>query len=275
MDAFAHCAEVMRLYDRDRYVADLFAPEPARRHLFALHAFNAEVARVRDIVSEPMLGEIRLQWWRDVVNGAGVAAGNPVAMALMETVEKFGLPVEPLDRLLEARLFDLYDDPMPSLNDLEGYAGDTTSALIQFAAIALSAGRDPGSAEAAGHAGVALTVTRLLRTLPVHARRGQVYLPGDLMHAHNVDRADLQAGTTTPAVQALLREMRTIARNHATIAATEVARLPDAIKPAFLPLALVDPILDRMERSGYDPFSGGNLPAWRRQWILWRAARRM
>ena len=91
-----------------------------------------------------MLGEIRLQWWRDsVMTGAG--GGHPVATALNATVAKFHLPKDAFQRLIDARLFDLYDDPMPSLNDLEGYAGETSSALIQLAAIILAEGHDPGT----------------------------------------------------------------------------------------------------------------------------------
>src|SRR5437868_5057252 len=104
--AYAHAGEAVQKGDRDRYVADLFAPEPFRRHLFALHAFNAEVARVRDVVSDPMLGEIRLQWWRDsITNGAG--GGHPVTTALNATIAKFHLPKDAFLRLIDARLFDL------------------------------------------------------------------------------------------------------------------------------------------------------------------------
>jgi phytoene synthase len=87
MDVYEHCARTVRELDRDRYIADLFAPEPARRHLFALHAFSAEVARIRDTVTDPVLGEIRLQWWRDaLLTGSG---GHPVASALVETIRTF------------------------------------------------------------------------------------------------------------------------------------------------------------------------------------------
>src|SRR4051812_24518965 len=108
MDAYAHCAVLVRTADRDRYLADLFAPEKARRHLFALHAFNSEVARVRDTTTDPTLGEIRLQWWRDALRGE--AGGHPVATAVSETIAAFSLPVPALENLIEARTFDLYND---------------------------------------------------------------------------------------------------------------------------------------------------------------------
>jgi len=273
MDAYAHAAEIVRTNDRDRYLADLFATEPARRHLFALHAFNSEVARVRDAVSEPGLGEIRLQFWRDAIRGGG--AGHPVGQALAETIAAFELPLDAFDNLIEARRFDLYDDPMPSLNDLDGYAGDTSSSLIQLGAIILAGGRDPGTAEIAGHAGVAYALTGLMRALPLHASRGQSYLPADRLQAHGVDPATVFAGKTTPELLATLAELRSVARRHVETVRGLIAAIDPAVLPAFLPVALVVPQLDRMDRAGFDPFGGGGeLSQLRRQWILWRAARR-
>jgi 15-cis-phytoene synthase len=273
MDEYEHCARTARELDRDRYIADLFAPQPARQHLFALHAFSAEVARIRDMVSDPVLGEIRLQWWRDALLGGG--GGHPVATALIETIRTFALPLGGFEGLLDARIFDLYDDQMPSLRDLEGYTGETSSALIQLGAIVLAGGHDPRVAGAAGHAGVAYGLTGLMRALPIHAARGQCYLPADIAAAHGFDRAMLGAGRATPELLATLAELRAIARDHLAKAMPEIAAMPVSLKPAFLPVALVAPSLDRMDRPGYDPFSGSpDLAPWRRQWIIWRASRR-
>jgi phytoene synthase len=274
-DTVDRVAEAVRNADRDRYIADLFAPAAARKHLFALHAFNAEIGRIREVVTDPTLGEIRLQWWRDViVNDA--AGGHPIARAVVETIDAFGLPKTAFYRLLDARLFDLYDDPMPSLHDLEGYAGDTSSALIQLAAIVLAGGKDPGTAEGAGHAGVAYALVGLMRALPIHIGRGQTFLPVDMMMTRKVDREALAAGRTTPELRSLLTDLRTIARQHLAEAEREIADLAPPVKAAFLPLALVRPYLERMDRANYDPFSGGvEIAPWRRQWIIWRAARKM
>jgi phytoene synthase len=273
MDVYAHCAEILRARDRDRYLADLFAPQFARHHLFALHAFNAEIARVPDAVSEPALGEMRLQWWRDALRGAH--GGHPVATALGGTIAECSLPLEAFERLLDARVFDLYQDPMPSMNDLEAYAGDTSSALIQLAAIVLAKGRDPGTAEAAGHAGVAYAMTGLLRALPFHAARRQFFLPADRAAAAGVSVDDVFAGTATAALGTFLAEMRSFARHHLAEARRLSAGLDPALAPAFLPLALVEPYLDRMARPGYDPLHAAvEIAPWRRQWLLWREARR-
>lgn len=276
MDAFAAAAEDLRAHDRERYLADLFAPEPARRHLFALHAFNLEIARVRERVQDPMPGEIRLQWWRDVIGGTarGEVAAHPIAAALIETISLARLPPAALIALIDARVFDLYNDPMPSLADLEGYAGETASALIQCGAMILANPADPKSADAAGHAGVAQAIAALLAALPHHARRQQLYLPADLMEKHGVRADDIFAGRMTPELGALLAEMRAIARRHLAEARRLIAPLDRGLLPAFLPVALVDPLLKRLDAIR-DPFiEAPAIAPWLSQWRLWRAARR-
>ena len=168
-DPYAHCEAVVRAADKDRFLAALFAPAERRRHLYALYAFNGEIARVRELAREALPGEIRLQWWRDALAGEarGEVSANPVAAALLDTVAKCGLSLEPLIRLIDAHAFDLYDDAMATLADLDAYGRDTDGALMSLAARVL-AGDD--AAAAAANAGIACAVTRRLRTFPV--RRG-------------------------------------------------------------------------------------------------------
>jgi phytoene synthase len=133
---FEHCAALVREGDRDRYLATLLAPAAHRDALFALYAFNVEIARVRELAREPMPGEIRLQWWREMLSGErdGEAAAHPVAAALRATLAQYALPSQRLIDLIEARSFDLYDDPMASLAELEGYARQTAGTIYEFAA---------------------------------------------------------------------------------------------------------------------------------------------
>jgi 15-cis-phytoene synthase len=275
--SFSHCETLVREGDRDRYFAALFAPADKRPALFALYAFNLEIARVRESVSDPMPGELRLQWWRDALQGEarGNVRANPVTAALDDSIVRFRLPRQALVDLVDARGFDLYDDPMPTIADLEGYAGETSSALIRLAAIILNDGADPGAADAAGHAGVAYAVAGLLRSFPWHARRGQVFLPAQVFNRHGVSREDIVLGRGGPGLAAALAEIREIARDHFRRARGLRATIAAAILPAFLPVALVEPYLARMERAGHDPFrTSVDLPQWRRQLALWRAARR-
>ena len=277
VSAYAHCESLIRKRDQDRYYASLFAPADKRPHLLALYAFSAEVARVRELVSNPMPGEIRLQWWRDAIEGTarGDALANPVAAALDDTITRFRLPRAALIDLIDARVFDLYDDPMPSTGDLEGYLGETSSALIRLSSLILAGGEDPGGAEAAGHAGLAYGLTGLLRALPWHARNGQVYVPKDVLDRHGVTRDDIVLGRGGPGFRAALVDMRDLARTHLARLHDLRGTIPPAITPAFLPAAVVPGYLARMERPAYDPFATViEQPAWRKLITLWRTARR-
>ena len=275
VDSFEHCEQLVRAGDKDRFLASLFAPQKYRRALFALYAFNLEVTRTRELAREPMPGEIRLQWWRDVLGGAGRGEvdAHPVAAALRDVVVRYRLPPRMLVELIDARSFDLYDEPMASLSYLERYAVQTSSALIELAARILGDGRDPGIGELTRHAGIAYAIAGLLRVLPIHAARGQLYLPADLMQRHGAQSIDVFAGRATTELRAVLAELRLVARHHLGAARGLLNDMAPQVAPALLPVALVRPALDRMERRSYQPFSPSELPQWRRQWALWRAAR--
>lgn len=272
---YAHCLSVLRDTDRDRYLACLLAPEDRRGPLAALYAFNAEIARVRDIVHEPLPGEIRLQWWRDTLEGRGEgdANANPLAAGLLRCVSEHKLPVSVLVDMIEARIFDLYDDPMPDRGALEGYAGETASALIQLASLILDPAGAEQSAAAAGHAGVAQAIAGILLLLPIHRRRGQVYLPGDLLAATGLGAEGLLAGTDREAIARSLEAFIGLGREHLRKARAAGAVTP-ANRAAFLPVAIAPYVFDLAEKAGADAIERSLQPAqWRRQWWMWRALR--
>ncbi|GGK43373.1 phytoene/squalene synthase family protein [Salinarimonas ramus] len=279
------CERIVRRDDRDRWLATLFAPAEARPALFALYAFAAEIARIPERVSEPLPGEIRLQWWRDALEGTREeeARANPVHAALTDAIARHALPRAPLLAMVEARIHDLYDDPIASVNDLEGYAGETSSVLMRLASLVLAGEgeADPASeralADAAGHGGVAYALAGLMRAFPWHVQRGRLYVPPvETLQRHGLTRDKVVAGEGGLPLQAALQDMRALAREHLARARAALASAPAATKPAFLPLALVEPALKAMERPGYDPYRTiVELPQWRRQLVLWWAARRM
>ena len=273
---YAHCLTVLRDTDRDRYLACLLAPADKRGALAALYAFHAEIARVRDLVREALPGEIRLQWWRDLLEGSadGDALANPLAAGLLACVEEHRLPVAVLTDMIEARIFDVYNDPMESRAALEGYAGETASALIQLASLILDPQGAAKSATAAGHAGVAQTVAGTLLMLPIHRRRGQVYLPADLMAATGLTPEALLAGNDKAAAARAIEAFVGLGREHLA-KARAAGGVSVANRPAFLPVALVPHILRAAEKAGADALERSLQPAqWRRQWWMWRALRR-
>ncbi len=274
-DASGYCEQLVREADKNRFLATLFAPAAHRPALFALYAFNAEIARVRDIAREPMPGEIRLQWWREVLEGgrSEEARAHPVAAALLETMVGCRLGAQSLAALVDAHAFDLYDDPMPTLVHAEAYGLKTSSAIFELAAKILD-GSDAAVSSLARHAGIAYALAEQLRLFPRHAARRQLFVPLDILQRYGANTEDVFAGKSTPQLRAALAEMRLHIRGHLTAADDLLLTAPASVLPAFLPIALVRPLLKQMERRGYDPFSSIDVPQWRRQWALWRAARR-
>ena len=271
---FDHCAALVREADRDRYLATLFAPADRRDALFALYAFNVEIARVRDVAREPLPGEIRLQWWREVLSGErdGEAAAHPVAAALRETLARYGFVAAPLLELIEARTFDLYEEPMASIADLELYGIRTQSPVFAMASGILGAGKAPPDLFTLD-AGVAYTIGAMLSQFGRHASRRQLYVPLDVLDRHQVDTEDVFAGRASEQLLVALGELRGLAREHLAAAQAKLTSAPPEILPAFLPVALIGPQLRRMEQADYAPLQFEPAAPWRRQWQLWRAAR--
>lgn len=252
INAAQYCTDIVRSADKDRYLANLFAPDDKREHLMALYAFSNEVARVREVTTEPTMGEFRLQWWRDTIEHIykGSVPDHPIAQQLARAIEAGDLRSQGFINLIDARAFDLYDDPMPSVAALEGYLGETSSALIQMAALILAGPAASDAAEAAGHAGVAFGMTGLMRALPIHRSRGQCFLPAELLARSDLSPADIMAGKRAAAIRIALREMRQLALQH-LVAAREVSpTIPGQALPAFLPVALVEVYLNRLKKAG-------------------------
>ncbi|WP_395517159.1 phytoene/squalene synthase family protein [Pseudorhizobium flavum] len=257
----------LRDTDRDRYLACLLSPEEKRGALAALYAFNAEIARVRDVVHEALPGEIRLQWWRDLIEGAahGDPGGNPVAAALLAAIEEHRLPRDTFLAMIDARIGDLYNDPFPTRNELEGYAGETASALIQLASLVLAPAEAAQTAHAAGHGGVAQAIAGLLLLMPLHRRRGQLYIPLDILAATGLDRDAFLAGQERDRIAAAIDAFAGLGLEHLT-KARAAGRVPKGLFPAYLPVSLAEPVLRDAGRHGAALLEKNEPPAqWRRQ----------
>jgi phytoene synthase len=213
LDAFAYCESLLREQDKDRYLAALFAPADARPALHALYAFDLETAQVARRVREPLAGEIRLQWWHDALSGATPeqTSGNPVAAAFLQTIERYGLPLDRVLAVLEARRARLYEEPLAGLDVLQDFARQTAGAVLSLAVCILNG-------EANGDADRAAAAAALAAVIDAEA---------ELHH---------YAGNVLDAARDSLAEARAL-----------IGALPDRILPAFLPLALVSARLVRLQ----------------------------
>ena len=273
-DTVTFCADLVRSHDFPRYAATLFAPAAQRRALLALYAFNVEIVRVRDQVSQPLPGEISFQWWTDLFSGLvhGSAEGNPVAAELLRAIRDFNLPVEPLSLLVDEHQFDLYNDPMPTLTALEGYLAATSSALLAFAARLMGAPSDAAE-HLARHAGLAQGIVQVIVNLPRDAAHRQLFLPRQILESHGCQMEDVFAGKETPSLHAVLEQLLGEARQHLTTASALLAEVPAGARSAFLPLAQARADLKRLSHPGRNPFVPQPASRLRTLWTLWRASR--
>lgn len=171
------CAELVSRGDPDRFRAVMAAPVEVRAQLFPLYAFNLEVARAPWVTKEPLIAEMRLQWWRDVLENAasGAARAHEVAGPLHAVIRDFGLPVAVMDRLIAARRWDIHRDPHDGEAGLAAYLEDTGAGLMWLAARALGAAE---AAEASVRAyGWATAAAMYIRAVPELEARGREPLP--------------------------------------------------------------------------------------------------
>ena len=225
----------MRRHDRDRYQTALFAPAARREALFALYAFNYEIARVRESVTQPMLGQIRLQWWRENIAAAfegGPIRHHPVAMALTTVIRGLRLSRDHFDRLIDGRETDLADEPPATLAALEDYA-EATSARLVYLALEVLGMHDPSASNAGLHVGIAYSLSGLLRAMPFRARQ---IIPADIPTPNGVT------------------ELAAAASRHLRAARLRGNRIPRSALPALLPAVIARHSLARLKRAGYDPF---------------------
>ena len=251
-----YVSDFLKQNDRDRYFASLFLGDELRMHVQALYAFAADIAQVRARISEPAAGEVRLQWWNDLLEGTehGAAMANPLADALLHTIDRFDLPTMPLRRLIAAHRFDLYDDPMPDMATFEGYAGETSPILYQFATLIVNGGNDPGTAEASGHMGVAHLLTDQFFALPLTASRGQIVLPWQVFERHGATQADYFAGAASESILAATANLRAVARDHLDRTRQAIAELSPQIRRVFVHSANLEPRLAALEKHAALPF---------------------
>lgn len=251
------CEETVKRADPDRYLSALFAPTERRPLLFALYAFNHELAHIGETAKEPMLADIRLEWWREAVEGA--RAGKPrdhdVVRALAELFARVGPPVELFDAMITARRFDVGAAAFNDLSSLEDYADATSGNVMRIAARLLD-DRVPDYA-LLRLAGMAYALAGLLRAMPMHAARGKSFLPQSLVKTIGEKNTIATVAKTALVHHAAARSRPKSGRFLA----------------AALPATLVPLYATRLSEAPED--MGGafaDIPLYRRQWAMLRAA---
>ncbi len=248
------CAKYVREHDNDRFLSVLFAPADYREDLFALYAFNLELSKIRETVSEPLIGRMRLQFWRDAVPQMvdGAPPSHYVAEALAGAVKMHGLSAAYLNEIIDTRETDLDDIPPKDLDAVIGYAEGTSSSLIKLAFGILGVD-GPESEVCAKDAGIAIALIGLVRAIPYMSSTGRVTLPTNLCRDAGLDPETPLQWPTNPDVSLITQPMLARAAQHLDAARITSKALPRSAVPALLPLSLAALYLKRLQSLGGDP----------------------
>lgn len=250
----SHCAELVRTVDHDRWLTILYADRRDREGLAALYAFNHEVAKTRESVSEPMLGEIRLEWWRETIAGlyAGSIRKHPVAEALAAVVEARELPRADFEAVIEARRADLYDERPKTRALLLDYAEQTGGRLLLLA-MHVCGGRDAPALGAARAIGRGWALTGILRALAFQAEMGRLMLPDDALEAHGITPETVFRGGFPAEARPLIADIADQARQALADGRRHRSVIAPRARPPLLLAILAEDYLNRLAQSGHDP----------------------
>jgi len=252
----SYCADYVRRNDRDRFLCALFSSPEKRENLFTLYAFNQEVSKTREMVSDVMLGHIRLQWWRDTLSelDKGEVRKHEVVEPLAEVLQAGLLSVSDLETVVAAREFDLEDRQPTNQTELDQYIDQTSGQLSVLAARLLGASGEEAE-HAARLAGNAYGLVGIMRAMVFHGRAKRLYLPKDRMDHHGVGQSDIFEFRKKDEVRALIRELAELAIQRISDARKHRKALPKHAHAAALPVVLADGYLRKLAKANFDPFS--------------------
>ena len=250
------CAAEVREHDPDRYLATLFAPGDAREALFALYAFDHEITRARRVVSEPIAGLVRLQWWREALDAiaAGQPPAHPVVTAVHALWDRFAPLRSRLEAAIDAREQELSAERPADLAALERWLSASSGEVTVGAVDLLGVAEEPARA-AARHVGVALGLVRLLQRLPSDLRRGRVLLPTALLARHEIDPERVDSIVAGQSLRPVIADLMEQARAHLHQARQHRHSIPRRALAALLPGPLLDAYLRRLARARCNPFA--------------------
>ncbi len=252
----ATAAALVRERDRDRYWSAVFAPAPKRPALHALYAFNTELDRIAGVISEPMAGQVRLQWWRDAIELAApeTRTGNPLADALSAAIVEHNLPKDRLIGMADGRIPAMFGDPPQDDRALKTTLYETEGAVFELAA-AILGDRSETAKKAAGDAGVAYGLTEMLLKLPLQASHDKLLLPSSYLQSRGIDWAAVHRGDMTANFGAALADLRGAAARALQQFRADAAELDKAAWPAF-PSADARQALSKGDgRAGFRPIA--------------------
>ncbi|PAV17197.1 hypothetical protein PNOK_0726100 [Pyrrhoderma noxium] len=276
-DPDSYCRDFVRKHDRDSYMTIQFFPRSLQASCFAVKAFYAELATIQDSVSNPLIGQMKMQFWKDAIKSRA-SPQHPIAIALHNAIKTSHIAPYHLNRIIEARDVELNSPSHLSMDTLLAHAESTSSTLNYILLSILGLSSSESYSHAASHLGVSQTLSTLLRALPYHTSKGTMVIPASITAKHGVNQEDVfRRGPAAEGINDAVYEFAVVANDH-LITAREMFkedggyRVPTEAMPVFLGAIPVQNYLTRLEKADFNAFdpklqlrAAIQLP-----WLIWR-----
>ncbi|KAF8895517.1 isoprenoid synthase domain-containing protein [Infundibulicybe gibba] len=273
------CRDFVFKHDYESFLVSKFYPQEHQDGYFALKAFSVELATIQDHVTNPTIGKMRMQFWRDAIKGIGDGRPprHPIALALHEASQRAHMPAYHLKRMVDARDIELHTPTHLTVESLTAHAESTSSTLI-YLLLSLLNLSSAALSHAGSHLGAAQTLSTLLRGLPFHAKGGRMVVPAEITAKHGVSQEEVfRRGPQAPGVEDAVFEFATIANDHMITARDMLkedsadGKIPVAAMPVFIAGVPVSNYLRRLEEANFNAFEPRlQMRDWKLPWRVWR-----
>lgn len=270
----SYAQQIIREVNTPLFGATLLQNTSFKNVYLTLAAFDCEIKRIQAQVKEPMAGEIRLKWWEEIVEGkrGEEAKAHPLAPYLLDCINHYQIDINSLHRYLRAHIFDFYHDPMPSITQLEAYAGETRGLFFQFTNHLVSQDHAQNCADASGHASVALTIAQIIGHLPQHLSQQKSYIPKDWLSLYGLEKEALfSKDFDHDQFKTCLDQLLQHAQQHEEKARQLIKKLPKNQRRFYAPFAPVRNWLQKLNKLPIETLISqpSQLPLWRHYAAMW------
>ncbi|XP_067006812.1 NADH dehydrogenase (ubiquinone) complex I, assembly factor 6 isoform X1 [Anabrus simplex] len=252
-----YCVDMVRTHDYENFLCTLLLPNECRTSAFAIRAFNIEVARVQDSVSEVTIGQMRMKFWEDTLEKIyqNDVPKHPVAMELYRAVKRHKLSKRYLKRLISVRANHLITSTYPNIEAMESYAENSVSSVL-YLMLECSGLQNVHADHAASHLGKAQGITNLIRSIPHNAQHRVIPLPQDVLVKHSVSQEMVVRGSREKPLRDVIFDVACRARQHLDKARSLSSDVPKSAHVIFLPAITIDSYLEKLQQSDFDVFDG-------------------
>ncbi|KAI9277037.1 isoprenoid synthase domain-containing protein [Phascolomyces articulosus] len=274
--ALKYCADSVRQRDYEGFLCVAFYPKHLRNVEYAIRAFNVELASIRESVSNPNTGKMRMQFWKDTIDKIykGNPPQQPIALALDAALKQSKLSSLWFKRIINERITNLDDHQFMTINDMETYSENTASSLLYLQLESLGI-KDVNADHAISHIGKMIGISTFLRSLPFHLSQKRMVLPAQITAKYNISQEEVFRQGHVEGLEDAIFEVATAANDHLLTARSMLKSVPSDAFPVVLSAIPTARYLEKLEATNFNIFDPSlQRKDWKLPLALWNAHRK-